>query len=125
MALVSGRRLPAAARLARCVARNLFGEHHQRPPDVRIPDLAVGMDQSYRAGSFQKAECGVGVLSRISRAVLGGPEQERYRDAENFRDARQSSRTDPINAFLVLLNLLKGDANARAELGLRHAADQA
>src|SRR6516164_786368 len=116
------RRSPTAMGLAWRVARNLLGKHHESAPDVRVPDLSVGMDQSHRASGFQKAECRVGVLPR---AVLGRPEQERYRDTENLRDPRQSPSAHPIDALLVFLNLLEGDANARAELSLRHATDQA
>src|SRR6266404_5553074 len=48
-------------------------------------------------------------------------EQERYRHLEYFGDLLDAACSDPVGAFLVLLNLLEGETQSFAKLLLAHA----
>jgi hypothetical protein len=61
------------------------------------------------------------VLLRLQLAL----KHRRERHVQSFADLEQARRADPAAALLILLNLLKRDAQFLAEVGLAHVEREA
>jgi len=58
----------------------------------------------------------------LPRSARAADQKLLDRHAENFRQDNELARREPVRAVLILLNLLEGDADALAQLGLGEAA---
>src|ERR1041385_5087950 len=99
------------------LGRDTFDELHDGALNAAGRDAREGAQEAQRIGCVEEAEDRAGVL----RAGVGSAEEERHRDIKRLGDPHQASGADSIYALLVLLHLLKSDAQQVAELGLRHA----
>src|SRR6476661_4588774 len=101
-----------------------------------LADLVVGAHQLERLALDQRillllerrgrlAETALAAAARHRPAGerVGGHlvEEIRHRHVEHLGELEQAARADAVGAALVLLDLLKGQADGRAELFLAHA----
>ena len=107
--------------------RDLYHQVHNAAADLGLLDPREGLDQGKTLGACQEPvelRCGKGVGRRTSGQNRGGRsqavEEERDRHLENGRELLQTPRTDAVRALLVLLNLLKREAERLPKLLLSH-----
>ena len=107
--------------------RDLYRQVHNAAADLGLLDPREGLDQGKTLGACQEPvelRCGKGVGRRTSGQNRGGRsqavEEERDRHLENGRELLQTPRTDAVRALLVLLNLLKREAERVPKLLLSH-----
>lgn len=109
-------------------AGNLLDKIDDAPPQLRVTDAHEGLGQGQTVGSGEK----IGDISgrgRLTQAVnsRSGAETRRAFEKElngyleDMRDLLQSARSDAVGSFLILLNLLKRQAERIAELFLTHS----
>src|SRR6266487_4105764 len=106
-----------SARLAAARSGDLFRQIDERATDLRILDRRISADQADGAGGLQEAQTGAGAVG-CDRGAHIAAEEECDGNIEHVGNARQTSRADPVDAFLVLLHLLKSNSQVVRELGL-------
>ena len=100
--------------------RDRFREHHDAAAQLVAGKLGKGLEHLHRIGRDQE----IGHHRAGDRAVAAGRrivEEVADWNLQNAGDLRQAARSDPVGAFLVFLNLLKGDADRIAQFGLGNA----
>jgi hypothetical protein len=114
--------------LALLARRDLLDEINDAPPQLGVADPHEGLGECQTVRGGEK----VGDISRrgcfshsfrppCARDVRRTIEKERDRHLQYLRDLLKSAGTNAIGALLILLNLLKGEAERVAQLLLTHA----
>ena len=95
------------------LSRDAFDQGHQLPLDSLILDLGIGAKQPEAERAIEEEQAFD--FSGFAVSIV----KERDRQIERGRSLLQSMGTNPVKPLLVLLNLLKADAQFFGEFRLR------